>query len=276
MTDPPFRRVAIAGLGLIGGSIALAVRRTWPSVRILGVDGETAAMARERGLIDEERAAVDRLQDADLVVLAAPVPQIAALIDDAARAGLTAVITDVGSTKRHVMEAAARTPLTFVGGHPIAGSAQRGIDHARADLFVDQPWVLVGGSRGALADAAIERFVRELGAVSEWMTAEQHDRVMAYVSHLPQLLSSALMRTAGGAVGPRGLAASGRGFADMTRLASSPAELWRGILATNADYVWEAVQALTASLPASVADLQTADRVGALLREANALAGRHQ
>ena len=268
--DPPFGRVGIVGLGLIGGSIAQGIRRVWPAAAVVGVDHpEIAEAACRHGVITEWRPALSDLQDADLVVLATPVPEIAALIQVATRAGLRAVVTDVGSTKRHIMAAADGGTLTFVGGHPIAGSAYGGLAHARPSLFEGRSWLLVPGSSPEAAVVRIERLVRGLGAIPRRTDAETHDRVMAYVSHLPQLISSALMSTAGSAVGTEGLATSGRGFADVARLASSPAEIWRGILASNADYVAEALSAFVRALPLTAQALADPARVDDLFRQAN-------
>jgi prephenate dehydrogenase len=273
--EPPFRAVGVVGLGLIGGSIALGLRRRWPSVQVLGIDvPEVSAAARRLEAITGERERLEDLQDADLVVLAAPVPQIATLLEAARRAGLRGTITDVGSTKRQIMAAAARGPVSFVGGHPVAGSAQRGVAHARADLFEQREWLVVPGRADEGAVQRVEALARGLGARPRRLDADTHDRLMAYVSHLPQILATALMTTAGHAVGAEGLAAAGPGFADMTRLASSPAELWRGIIASNADFIAEALLALVASLPASASACEDAGRVEALFRAANEWAAR--
>ncbi len=189
------------------------------------------------------------LADMDLIVLATPVPEIVRAIGGLGLGGAAPLVTDVGSTKRRVMAAAKDVSFTFVGGHPVAGSAHAGLEHARAELFEGQPWLLVPGENAPEpAVRRLEDFVRGLGAVPRRTDAMTHDRVMAYVSHLPQILANTLIRTAGSAVGTDGLSASGRGFADMTRLASSPAEMWRGILETNADFVEEAVEAFIATL----------------------------
>jgi prephenate dehydrogenase len=271
--DPPFRTVGIAGLGLIGGSIALGVRRRWPSVEVIGVDdADVVAAARRIGAISGTAAQLADLRDADLVILAAPVPQIAALLESVARAGLTGTVTDVGSTKRHIMAAA--RGVTFVGGHPVAGSAQRGIGHARPDLFERREWLIVPGTAGEPAVQHVEALACALGARPRRVDAETHDRLMAYVSHLPQILATALMTTAANAVGAEGLAAAGPGFADMTRLASSSGELWRGILATNADFIAEAAQALVATLPGSPGAFEDTAGIDALFRAANQWAGR--
>jgi prephenate dehydrogenase len=271
--DPPFRTVGIVGLGLIGGSMALGLRRRWPSIEVLGVDvPEVVATARRLEAITGERQRLDELQDVDVVVLAAPVPQIAALLAAAERAGLRGTVTDVGSTKRHVMAAA--RGVSFVGGHPVAGSAQSGIAHARADLFERREWLVVPGTAAEPAVQQVEALALGLGARPRRLDAETHDRLMAYVSHLPQMLATALMTTAGNAVGLEGLAAAGPGFADMTRLASSSGDLWRGILATNADFIAEAIRALMATLPETAAAVEDAGRIDALFRAANQWAAR--
>jgi len=269
--DGPFRRIGIVGLGLIGGSIARAARRAWPRVEIVAVDRRPVIQAALRQeLVQEYRHAVDALVDVELIVLAAPVPAIINLIDRCAAARLRAVITDVGSTKRQIVQAAARRHLSFVGGHPIAGAAYGGLEHARADLFDQRPWLIVAD---AAADRAavdrVEMFARGLGASAARTDADTHDRVMAYVSHLPQLIASALMHTAASHVGIDGLAMSGRGFADMTRLASSPGDVWEGILATNEDFVREALAAFLRALPSIGSDADGRPGADELFRHAN-------
>lgn len=253
LTDPPFARVAIVGLGLIGGSIALAVKRRWPAVPVVAIDRvaviETALTMRaaDAGGDDLGLAA-----DADLVVLAAPVLQnMAALEILPARLTGAAVITDVGSTKRMMADAARRLPerLSFVGGHPLAGAAVSGLEAARPDLFDDRPWILTGAGRAPQqAVASLTRFITGLRAIPHHMDAVEHDRLLAYISHLPQLAVSALMHVVGGRVGADGLALAGRGLHDTTRLASSPAPAWRDIVVTNADNVSSALDDLIAAL----------------------------
>jgi prephenate dehydrogenase len=272
--DPPFSRVAIAGLGLIGGSIALAVRELWPSVTILGHDRpEIAGPAQRLSVIDRACADVAGVADADLIVLAAPVPGILELIAAIGTSGTRAVVTDVGSTKRAIMAAAAQADgLTFIGGHPMAGAVRSGLSEARADLFRDRPWLLVEANAPGDATDRVERFVRRLGGVPHRVDAETHDRVMAYVSHLPQLLSVALMNVTNDIVGDDGLAMAGPAFGAMTRLAASPIEMWGGILATNGDYIQEAVAHFLTRLPdEATIDLQDwANREFARAREARA------
>jgi prephenate dehydrogenase len=266
LNAPPFRTVGIVGLGLIGGSIALRARATWRGVKLLGVDRDgVIASAVSRQVVDQARASVADLADADLVVLAVPVPDVIALVDAVARAALPGLVTDVGSTKRDILHAAGAAQLqNFIGGHPMAGAERGGLTAARADLFESRPWLLVDAAEESAPVRRLQRFVVGLGARPLHVDAVTHDRTMAYLSHLPQLLAVTLMQTAEEACGPEMLAASGRAFRDMTRLASSPAHLWKGILATNADFVAEAARELVARLPASrdrVADAAVIDEL---------------
>lgn len=269
MTEPPFTRILIVGLGLIGGSTALAIRKRWPGVTIAGVDrADVIAEAQAAGAI--ERGAADiasalRQGDVDLVLLGAPVLQNIALLDEIAAAKQPFLVSDLSSTKQAIVQAARTLPdhLTFLGGHPMAGAARGGFAHARADLFRGRPWILTPDTSGSAAGsvslpaggplpgAALSRlqgFVQELGAEPVVMDAAEHDRVMAYVSHLPQIVASGLMRTIGPRVGADGLAVSGQGLADSTRLASSPAGVWAEICQTNAAPLGAALDALITDL----------------------------
>lgn len=246
---PPFGRIAIIGTGLIGGSIALAARRVWPSVRVVGTPSRRGPLPA--GLLDDEQTDVARLAlAADLVVLATPVSVMAEAMAAIVESGATPVVTDVGSTKRRVIQAARDAGLsTFVGGHPMAGGERPGATEARADLFVDRPWLFVEGTADRLAGARVEAFARGLGARTRWLPADIHDRTVAYVSHLPQIVAAALMNAADGVAADEGPHVAGNAFGEMTRLASSPAAMWQGICADNADYVAEALRGFLAQLP---------------------------
>jgi prephenate dehydrogenase len=271
-SDPPFTSISIVGLGLIGGSIALAVRERWPATRIAGVDRKAVlAHAVGSGAIDRTADSAADASDADLIILAAPVRQnLKLLAEIGQRLPAAAIVTDVGSTKRDIVDAAAALAFAaFVGGHPIGGAEQGGFGFARPDLFRHRPWIFTP-TRSTPA-AALERlfeFARGLGARPSTMDAAEHDRVMAFLSHLPQLTASALMDVIGSSAGGSGLRLAGRGLVDTTRLASSPAETWRDVCATNADAVAEALDQLIARLSELRADLRGGDAVSRVFAEA--------
>jgi prephenate dehydrogenase len=260
---PIFEKIGIVGLGLMGGSLALAAREVWPSGLVIGVDEKDVL---ERGMvlgaIDVGADDLVVIAEADLIVLAAPVAENVRLLErlDEYVPG-EAIVTDLGSTKRAIAAAALDLPprFTFVGGHPLAGGSRGGIEAARADLFRGRPWLL---SASGAPSAAIDRlfaFASGVGAVPTLLDPDAHDRLVAFLSHLPQITASALMHVVGAEVGETGLALAGRGLADTTRLASSPARIWRDVAATNADYIGEALDRLIADLQRLRADLTEGD-----------------
>ena len=289
--DPVFPRIAIVGLGLIGGSIAFAARRAWPSTHVVAIDREPVLReALSRRAID---AAVDDLAavgNADLVVLAAPVRQNTSLLRRVAEhVSPSTVVTDVGGTKRTIVEAAAALsrPITFVGGHPLGGGARGGFEFATASLFARRPWIFTPSSdstdaarsRGRSRDASeggpiretvdrLAAFVTGLGAHPTTMTAAEHDRLMSLISHLPQLAATALMEVVGRAAGGSGLKMAGQGLIDTTRLASSPADVWRDICATNADEIRAALDLLIERLSEMRTDLERAEVIDAVFNDA--------
>ncbi|MPY87235.1 MAG: prephenate dehydrogenase/arogenate dehydrogenase family protein [Luteitalea sp.] len=269
MESAPFRRLAIVGFGLIGGSLGLAVRRAWPECEVVAIertDAPEMAAAREAGFeVADDLIAVS---GADVTVLAAPVAQNISLLEPlVSHLRADAVVTDVGSTKRAILAhaQALSRPYAFVGGHPLAGDAPGGFDRARTDLFAGKPWLLtpLPDETQSPAVARIAALVAGIDAYPRMVDAEEHDRLMAHVSHLPQLVASALMHTIGTALGgAHDLALSGTGLLDTTRLAASPASVWLDILQTNADEIGRAVEvfvrAVTAAHPgnADVTDLR--------------------
>jgi prephenate dehydrogenase len=270
--EPPFQTVSIIGLGLIGGSIALAVRERWPATRIRGVDRKAVlAHAMGSGAIDGAVDSAADACDADLIILAAPVRQnLKLLAEIAQRLQAATIVTDVGSTKRGIVDAAAALAFAgFVGGHPIGGAEQGGFGFARPDLFRHRPWIFTPSpSTPASALDRLFEFARGLDARPSVMDAAEHDRVMAFLSHLPQLTASALMDVIGSSAGGSGLRLAGRGLVDTTRLASSPAETWRDVCATNADAVAVALDQLIARLSELRADLRSGDAVNRVFAEA--------
>jgi prephenate dehydrogenase len=192
-------------------------------------------------------------------VLAAPVRQnIDILHRLAEHVPGRAIVTDVGSTKVTTMQAARELPerLRFIGGHPLAGAAAGGIEAARADLFEGRPWLLAGDDARQNDDVhRLEAFVTGLGAKPRRLTPEAHDLLLAYLSHLPQLAASALMHVVGEHAGADGLALSGRGLRDTTRLAASPSDIWKDVAASNREHVGAALDDLIAVLQAIRRDL---------------------
>jgi prephenate dehydrogenase len=295
---PIFDKIGIVGLGLIGGSIALAARQLWPKALVIGVDNkDVLETAMRLHAIDVAADDLIVLAEADIVILAAPVKvNISLLAELDENVHQPAVITDTGSTKRGIAEASALLParFTFIGGHPLAGAAQGGLEHARPDLFSGRPWLLTparpeGRALGADGDDRLDdrsgrplgrpephgegidkltAFVQALGAVPRLISVQAHDRLLAFLSHLPQLTASALMTVVGDAVGKDGLDLAGRGLADTTRLASSPPDIWRDIAATNADEIGPALDALIALLQDLRRDLPDGDRLAEIFTDA--------
>jgi prephenate dehydrogenase len=272
-SEPVFPRIAIVGLGLIGGSIAFAARRAWPSTHVTAIDREPITReALSRRAIDAAADDFAAIGDADLIVLAAPVRQNVALLKRVApHASRSSVITDVGGTKRAIVEAAATLPdaVTFVGGHPLGGGARGGFEFATASLFARRPWIFT--PHHDATHAAVDRlsaFVTGLGSHPATMTATEHDRLMAVISHLPQLAATALMDVVGTAATASGLRMAGQGLVDTTRLASSPPDVWRDICVTNADEVRQALDLLIERLSEMRADLERADVIDAVFTDA--------
>ena len=272
-SPPIFDKIAIVGLGLIGGSIALAARQHWPACLVIGLDRkEVLEKAMVLHAIDVAADDPVVIAGADLVILAAPIEQnvdMLAVLDQ--HVTTPAIVTDVGSTKRTTVEAARQLPsrFTFVGGHPLGGAPRGGIEHARADLFVDRPWLFTPD--GDTAAGVLERlceFVRTLGAEPHLVDPVEHDRLLALVSHLPQLTASVLMHVVGSGAGEQGLRLTGRGLFDATRLASSPADIWRDICRSNPDAIGRSLDQLIEELQCLRRGLETSDDVDRIFESA--------
>lgn len=257
------RRVAILGLGLMGGSLGYALSRLARPPQIVGFAHrpEVRARARKLGVVDEihdtPSAAV---RGADLVVLCTPVSALEGLMADAAGSLVEgAVVTDVGSTKRSVVAAASRLlpkSVHFVGSHPMAGSEKKGIDFARPDLYDGAACVLTPtAGTHPTAIARVEAFWTKLQCRVHRMDPETHDQVLAYISHLPHLLAVNLV-----AIQPKGSAeiAAG-GFRDMTRIAAGDPVMWRDIFVDNRDQIRTAAVALKAEIDRVLAMLDGND-----------------
>jgi len=246
-----YSTVTIVGLGLIGGSFALALRRAGYDGEILGVSRPEALEEAKRLGAVNEGFPYDELATAaarsDLIVLATPISRIVELIEALGAAGDSlrpgTVITDVGSTKGAILSAAERClpeGVSFIGGHPLAGSEERGMGAADPLLFENAYWVLCAGA--GVAKECVDglgAFVSRTGARVLVLPPTEHDRVAAAISHVPQLLAVALVNSLDDLDANREHAhmlAAG-GFRDMTRIASSPYAMWRDIYATNPDSV---------------------------------------
>jgi len=238
-------KLGLIGVGLIGGSLAAAWRAAGAVTSVSGYDIDPSALtkARSLGIIDRVAQDVaDAVADAEVVVLAVPVGRMAAVLTDVAAAvPATAVITDVGSTKGDVIAAAHAALGTgssfgrFVPGHPIAGRELPGVEHADAKLFNGKLVILTPTEQTQPeAVATIERAWSATGARVERMDAAEHDRVFAAVSHLPHLLSFALVAAIAAAPdGERKFGFAGAGFRDFTRIAASSPVMWRDIALAN-------------------------------------------
>jgi prephenate dehydrogenase len=255
-------RLVVIGLGLIGGSIALAVRDRRRDAHVVGVDLEPViASARAAALADKlidtrDSVAVARaLSGCDLAVLATPVRAIEALLPGVLAEAPAA--TDCGSTKRSVMAAAAATGLAqrFVGGHPMAGVPEGGLEHARTDLFVGRSWLVCPEGSSAEVRSRVDELVSLTGACVIAMSAAEHDRAVALTSHLPQILASALVVLAEDS-GAR--VAAGPAFESATRVAGGPEAMWQDIFETNADEVASALRGLAGLLDQARAGLAQA------------------
>ena len=274
-----FERVTIAGVGLIGGSLALAARAAglFGAVTGLGRSAANLRTAQQRGIIDRySHDPLDAARDADLLLLAVPVRAMAALAHACApalRPG--AVVSDVGSVKASVVrevEATLPAGVSFVGAHPIAGTEESGAAAARADLFQGSRCIITPGhTSDAAARAKLRALWEGVGMQVSEMDAARHDEILAWVSHLPHALAFSAVNAlldVDGAVAEF----AGPSFRDLTRVAASSVEMWRDILVANADQVDAAIAhfiAVLEQLRTAIARRDEA-QVSALLARAHA------
>jgi prephenate dehydrogenase len=257
--------VAIVGVGLIGGSFALALRKAGFSGRIIGVSSSrTVQKALELGVIDAALSLAEAAAHADLIYLAQPIQQILDSLDalDALLRPGT-LITDAGSTKSAICTKAAAAVRRgrFIGGHPMAGKETRGVEGADADLFRGRPYILTAH------DPELEHWISRIGAGLVFLDPEEHDRLVAAASHLPQMASIALASLIAEQAAE---CVAGPGAQDMTRLALSSYEIWRDILATNAGPIEAALSAFIAKLESLRADLRKPEMAEEFTRAAAA------
>jgi len=255
MSEEPsgfFGTVALVGVGLIGGSLGMSIKRHGLAERVIGVgrSEQRLMQARILGAIDEYRIETDdSVEDADLVVICTPVRTIISKLRSfSGRYKPGAVITDVGSTKREIMDAAAECipeHATFIGGHPMAGAEKSGVEAAFPDLFLGATYVLTPTESADLeALGRLTNLIETTGARVEIMSAAEHDRAVALVSHLPHVISAALLaQTESSAKSCSSIFRLAAGsFRDATRVSDSPPEIWRDICLSNADEIVHAIE----------------------------------
>lgn len=255
--------IAICGVGLIGGSLGLALRKAGFTGPILGVSSpRTIEAAVALGAIDRGVSLEEAVRVADVIYLAQPIGGILSTLEDLGRMKVESrLITDAGSTKSAIVAKAAEhiKGCPFLGGHPMAGKASRGVTEADPDLFRNRRYVVTpdGSSDPTDAERGFLQWIAAIGSELVAMTPEQHDLTVAFTSHLPQLASTALATTVGSNLPEKHLTVSGPGLQDMTRLAQSSYEIWADILSTNSSAVHHALSVYIDKLTEMRNNLQT-------------------
>ena len=245
-------KLAVIGVGLIGGSIGMAARRRL-GAEVAGYDraAETLEAALANGAIDRAAESVaDACSGAEAVFCAAPVGVLPGITREALGAAEDAVVTDVGSTKREIVAAIGDEPR-FVGGHPLAGAETAGVENARPDLFEGARWYLTPtGATGGLLYDRLQRILAEIGARPQAIDASEHDRAMATTSHLPHVIANVLAREVEQTLGEGGerLPEVGPSLRDATRVAGANPAIWEDIFLANRAAVADAAAAASASL----------------------------
>jgi prephenate dehydrogenase len=252
-SDFSFKKITIIGVGLIGGSLGLALKEKKPDFKIIGIDKqEIIEKAIIRGAIDEGTINLkEGIKEADVVILATPVKVILDLlpqINPFLKKGC--LVTDTGSTKTQIVKKANKVlskDIHFIGGHPMAGSEKYGIDSADPHLFLDKTYILTPSNKSNLA--VLEKIfliIGMIGAKRVILDPFEHDKIIAAISHLPQILAVSLTNTISTLVQEGNnnnyLKVIGGGFKDMTRIASSPYKIWEDICQTNQENILRSIQ----------------------------------
>ncbi len=266
-----FGTVAIVGVGLLGGSLGRTLKTRRLAHRVIGVERTEDRLhkAQALGAIDSGATSLpEAVADADIVVLCSPVGHILEILPEvlaAAKDG--AVVTDVGSTKAAIVRRAG-SAAAFVGGHPMAGSEQAGVEAATPYLFEEATWAITPSeSSDPHAVQTVQRLAQSVGATTLLLAPDAHDAMLAVTSHLPHVLASALMRQAQQTQSryPQTSQLTAGSFADGTRVAASSPEIWRDVCLSNRDALLQALQAFRGqldTLEAAVAD-SNADEIEA-------------
>ena len=264
-----FNRVTIIGVGLIGGSIGLAIKKK-------GLAKEVAGVFRHRSTMEKalRRKAVDKgfmnirdgVKNADLIILATPVSSIVYVAREAGKSARKgAILTDVGSTKNWIVEqlekVSGNLAVNFVGSHPMAGSERTSVEFARDSLLEEAPCIVTRTARtNGSALAKVVNFWKGLGAKVKIMTPAQHDRSVALISHLPHIVAFSLA----GAIPQKDMAYAAEGFKDTTRVASSDPYLWADIFLTNRKEAIKACRLFERSYKCIVTALAKGDYSGVI------------
>jgi prephenate dehydrogenase len=259
---------AVIGLGLIGGSAALALR-----ARAYDRNPRVRSRARELGIRVTETAA-DAVRGAELVLVAVPTSENPAVLREVARLAPSALLTDIASIKRPWLGAESDLPerVHYVSGHPMAGSVIPGLDGARADLFAGRPWLIVPRRHSKAADVEhLSDVVRRIGAIPIRVDAEHHDELMAWASHLPLVVAAALARAVDEGAGARVGGLAGPGLIDTTRLADTPLPLALELSLADPPFLADAIEKVVAELHIVAEALRAgdSDRVRAFFEEAS-------
>jgi len=252
-SDFSFNRISIIGIGLIGGSLGLALKEKKPNFKVVGIDKqEIIEKAIARGAIDEGTVNLEEgIKEADIIIIATPVKTILNIltqINPFVKKGC--LVTDTGSTKAKINETANQVlpqDIHFIGGHPMAGSEKYGIDSASPHLFQDKTYILTPAHKSNFrALEKISLLIKMIGAKKLILDPPEHDRIVGGVSHLPQIMAVSLINMVSELVQKENdnnyFKAVGEGFKDMTRIASSPYKMWEDICDTNQENILEMIR----------------------------------
>jgi prephenate dehydrogenase len=231
-------RVAVVGLGLMGASFAMALRRAQPELTVLGVDRDQAAVSKavQREIVTAATTDLEAIAGASPIILAVPISALAALLPRVGALARGSLVTDMASTKTNVMSWARAAGVDLVGGHPMCGREMSGTDAADPEIFRNAPWALTRH------EAGLEQLIRAVGARPLVIAAERHDELVAAVSHAAFLISIAyVLGLAASAEWPEMAALAGSGFRDMSRLAAGDPGMYAEIAAANRDNIERAL-----------------------------------
>jgi len=258
------KQITVIGLGLLGGSITLAVSRSFPGTKAVGYSHRPITRQKARRLCVATEVANDikeSVAGADLVILATPIYTFEEILNEIAGSlPQGCIVTDVGSTKvlPHLWaEKILPQNVFYVGSHPIAGSEQRGVEFARDDLFERAACIITTTKKtNPQAVRTLKKFWSGLGCIVEMMKPQEHDRILANVSHLPHVVAASLIN----ANNDKELRCAGKGFIDTSRIASGPANIWADVLLANGENIAVGIDKITAELLKIKAAIQSGDK----------------